>query len=308
MNLNSVSENDKVFRPVSVVIPTYRREQVLIDTLQYLLALPSPPAEILVLDQTEQHEAATNQQLTALHAKGDIRWIRLAEPSIPKAMNQGLLLASNELVLFVDDDIRPEPELLSAHLEVHALKPGVLVAGRVIQPWQEGQDFTNAQTFHFATKKACWVDEFIGCNFSFERSMAIKVGGFDEQFVKVAYRYEAEFSYRWLDAGKRIYFEPSACLHHLKDSGGGTRSYGEHLTTSRPDHAVGDYYYLLKTRQWLRFLQRPFRSVATRHHLFHPWGIFTTLLAECRGILWALKLHRAGPRLISGPDVDRRHA
>lgn len=294
--------------PLTVAIPTYRREQVLIDTLHHLLALPSPPAEILVLDQTERHEAATTQQLTELHAKGDIRWIRLTEPSIPKAMNQGLLLASHELVLFVDDDIIPEPELLSVHLEVHAQKPGMLVAGRVIQPWQEGIDFSMETNFHFATMYPCWITEFMGGNFSLSRSVAIKLGGFDENFVRVAYRFEADFAHRWIASGKRIYFEPSACLHHLKDSGGGTRSYGEHLTTSLPDHAVGDYYYLLKTRQWLRFLQRPLRSVATRHHLLHPWGIFTTVLAECRGILWGLKLHRAGPRLISVSDTDPPHA
>lgn len=293
---------------LTVAIPTYRREQVLIDTLNYLLALSPPPAEILVLDQTEQHEAATDQQLSTLHAKDAIRWIRLAEPSIPKAMNQGLLLASHELVLFIDDDIRPEAELLSAHLEVHAQKPGVLVAGRVIQPWQEGIDFSKGSDFHFATMRPCRITEFMGGNFSLSRSVAIKLGGFDENFVRVAYRFEADFAYRWIDAGKRIYFEPNACLHHLKDSGGGTRSYGEHLTTSRPDHAVGDYYYLLKTKQWSRFLQRPLRSVATRHHLSHPWGILTTLLAECRGILWGLKLHRAGPRLISTQDTRPPHA
>lgn len=294
--------------PVSVVIPTYKREQVLIGTIHFMLALAARPAEILVLDQTEQHEALTDQQLAALHAKGDIRWIRLAEPSIPKAMNQGLLLASHDLVLFVDDDIRPEPELLSAHLEVHAKNPSALVAGRVIQPWQEGIDFSMETSFHFATMYPRWITEFMGGNFSLSRSVAIKLGGFDENFVRVAYRFEADFAHRWIDAGKRIYFEPSACLHHLKDSGGGTRSYGEHLTTSRPDHAVGDYYYFLKTRQWSRFLQRPFRSVSTRHHLFHPWGIPKTLFAEFRGILWGLKLHRAGPRLISAKDIDPAHA
>ena len=103
--------------PITVAIPTYRRERVLVETLEYLLALSPPPAEILVLDQTERHEDATTEALQRWHEVGAVRWVRLAEPSIPKAMNQGLLLATQSVVLFLDDDIRPEPDLLRHHVD-----------------------------------------------------------------------------------------------------------------------------------------------------------------------------------------------
>ena len=38
--------------PITIAIPTYRREQVLIDTIQCLLRLDPCAAEILVLDFT----------------------------------------------------------------------------------------------------------------------------------------------------------------------------------------------------------------------------------------------------------------
>ena len=282
--------------PLTVAIPTYRRDRVLIETLHYLLALQSPPAEILVLDQTERHEPATDQQLADLHASGLICWVRLAEPSIPKAMNQGLLLATQDIMLFLDDDIRPEPKLLAAHLAAHQAHGDVLVAGRVIQPWQEGVDFTEETGFHFAALRGAWVDEFMGGNFSVRRGTALALGGFDENFVKVAYRFEAEFAHRCRASGGRIWFEPTACLHHLKDASGGTRTFGNHLTTWRPDHAVGAYYFSLRTGAFSDFLRRPLRAVATRHHLRHPWQIVGTLLAELRGMAWARRLHQAGPR------------
>ena len=84
--------------PISIVIPTYRREAVLLDTLRYLLALTPRAAEILVLDQTERHDPATDQALADLHATGAVHWVRLAEPSIPKAMNRGLLMARHDAV------------------------------------------------------------------------------------------------------------------------------------------------------------------------------------------------------------------
>ena len=291
--------------PITVAIPTYRRETVLIETLQYLLALSHPAAEILVLDQTEQHEPATATALRTMADCGQIRWVQLAEPSIPKAMNQGLLLATQAVVLFVDDDIKPEPGLLSAHLAAHSVHGDVIVAGRVIQPWEEGVDLASETNFRFAGVRSAWISEFMGGNFSVRRSIALALGGFDENFVRVAYRFEAEFAYRFCASGRRIWFEPTACLHHLKDASGGTRTYGEHLTTWRPDHAVGAYYFALRTRAWRELVTRPLRSVMTRFHLRRPWRILGTLWAEVRGLLWALRLRAGGPKYVT-PTESRQ--
>lgn len=297
--------------PITVAIPTYRREQVLLNTLDYLFALNQIPAEILVLDQTEHHDPATGQRLSELHDAGRIRWLRLATPSIPQAMNRGFLETHHDIVLFVDDDIRPEPELLAAHLAVHAEHADVLTAGRVIQPWEEGGGFSAYEGFRFSGLRSAWIGEFMGGNFSVRRDTALALGGFDENFVRVAYRFEAEFAHRFRASGRRIYFEPRACLHHLKDNSGGTRTFGEHLTTWKPDHAVGAYYFCLRTGpSWAtlsEFVTRPLRAVATHHHLRRPWWIPRTLLAELRGMAWALALYVRGPRHVMLPG-DTRHA
>ena len=294
--------------PISIAIPTYRREKVLLDTLDYLLALEIGASEILVVDQTLDHEAATIERLSAMDSDGRIRWIKLETPSITHAMNSALLAAKQELVLFLDDDIRPEQDLVSAHHAAHQKNPDTLVAGRVIQPWEEGRNFSSDEHFHFAGMKSAWIKEFMGGNFSLRRDVALSLGGFDENFVKVAYRFEAEFAHRFVSSGKRIYFEPDACLHHLKETTGGTRTFGEHLTTWRPDHAVGAYYYALRTKpkgRWLKdFISRPVRSLMTKHHLRHPWWIPLTLISELRGMFWALGLNISGPRFAKS-GVDR---
>lgn len=283
---------------LTVVIPTYRREMVLLDTLAHLLALDPPPAEILAIDQSERHEPETEARLGGLQETGQVRWLRQEAPSIPKAMNRGLLEARQPIVLFLDDDIRPDPELIAAHGAAHRKHPDTLVAGRVIQPWQEGQDFAPDRDFHFASLRPRWIDAFMGGNFSVRRDAALDLGGFDENFVKVAYHFEAEFAHRWRASGRRIYFEPGACIHHLKAGAGGTRSYGNYLTSWRPDHAVGAHYYFLRSGQPARCLARPLRAVVTRHHLRRPWWIPVTLAAELRALLWALALHARGPRLM----------
>ncbi len=305
---NAISPASEPRLAISVAIPTYGRDEVLIDTLRGLLALDPPAAEILVLDQTPHHAPEVAATLKDWDAAGEIRWIHLPEPSIPKAMNGGLVSASHELVLFLDDDIRPDPGLIGAHLATHRDQGAALVAGRVIQPWQEGVDFSQDSVFHFASLRPAWIEEFMGGNFSVRRDLALQLGGFDENFVRVAYRFEAEFAYRLRCAGHRIYYQPTASIHHLKVTSGGTRSYGEHLTTLKPDHTVGAYYYSLRTwsgwRSLKAFLSFPVRAVATRHHLCRPWWIPGTLVSHLLGMAWALGLYLRGPRYVQQrPDA-----
>src|SRR4029079_8317711 len=115
--------------PITVAIPTYRRDQVLLDTIDSMLRLDDCAAELLILDQTDDHSPQTEASLEQLNEQGHIRWLRLAEPSIPRSMNIGLATARYDLVLFVDDDVMPYPTLVKAHIEAHKVALG-LVAGR----------------------------------------------------------------------------------------------------------------------------------------------------------------------------------
>jgi len=292
--------------PLTIAIPTYCREKVLLDTVYHLLSLNGSTIEILILDQSASHTPLVQHELSRLHALGQIRLAKLNKPSIPSAMNRGLIEASHDLVLFVDDDVVPEGDFISAHLRAHAVEKGRIVAGRIIQPWQEGLDFSGDGSFHFASLDSGEVDEFMGGNFSLDRRRAIAIGGFDENFVRVAYRFEAEFAYRWRAAGYHIIFEPKACIHHLKVPSGGTRTYGNHLTTIRPDHSVGAYYFYLCTLSGSSVLKsimrRIFGAVTTNYHLKNPWRVLPTLISEIRGLMWACRLARKGPQYIPGRD------
>ena len=291
---------------LSVAIVTYQREQVLVDTIAALLALDLQPLEILVIDQTLSHIEPVQSQLQAWHQAQKICWLTLSPPSITAAMNRALWEAHSQRVLFVDDDVIPSPDLLLAHIHAAARFPDALIAGRVLQPWHQGKHHPEHLTpFQFNTLQPRLPADFIGCNFSVPRSAALELGGFDQNFKHGASRYEAEFAHRWLHAGHSIRYEPRALLHHLHAGSGGTRSYGDHLTTSRPSHAVGRYYFLLRTRSLLQALVAAAAALAgsirSRHHLRRPWWIPLTLLAELRGLAWALLLNCRGPQLRADP-------
>ena len=287
---------------LSIAIPTLDRGEVLLRTIDLLSGLSPRPLEILILDQTPEHPPSVLERLEGLDAEGTIRWIRLEHPSIPGAMNRALLEARGALVLFLDDDIVPGEDLIRAHLEAHAGGRDLAVAGQILQPREVPEPLSPGEPFRFNSTTPRRIETLMGGNLSVPRERALEVGGFDEAFVQAAYRFEADFARRWLAAGGRITFPPRASLRHLRAARGGTRAYGDHLTTHRPGHAVGEYYYLLRAFGWRalrRILGRLVRSVATRFHLRRPWRTPITLWAEVSGLAWALALAMKPPRLLS---------
>ncbi len=295
---------------ISIAIPTYKREEILLDTLNQVLALTHPAYEILVIDQTASHQSETTVALQELVVNGSIVWHRLNEPSIPMAMNYALSVAKADVVLFVDDDIELTSDLVLEHAQEYDDPDVVCVAGRVVQPWEGRPDecesvwmdgaSSDPDAFRFNSEKRSVIKRFMGGNFSIRRQLALDLGGFDENFVRAAYRFEAEFANRLLHAGLHIVFQPAASITHLKVNAGGTRSFGNHLRTIWPTHSVGRYYYLLMVKQAHRRIRRivfgPLFAVHTMHHLTRPWWIPITLLSELSGVAWALWFFVRGPK------------
>lgn len=290
---------------LTIVIPSFNRGSVLCNTIDMLDRLRPRAREVLVVDQTPEHPPAVAERLRDLEHGGCFRHVRLGPPSIPAAMNRGLELAGGTRVLFLDDDIVPHERLIEGHLAAGARSK--LVAGQVLQPGEVASVDPSGR-FEFRQERKAWVAEFMGGNFSIERRAAILLGGFDENFVGAAYRFEAEFAARYCRAYGPILFDPAASIRHLAVPKGGTRERAHHLRTASPHHTVGAYYYLLRARPrgWRgSWIVRPLRAVRTRHHLRRPWWIPLTLLAELRGMMAALGLHRAGPRYGFEPSEVR---
>ncbi|MFI5295186.1 MAG: glycosyltransferase family 2 protein [Thermodesulfovibrionales bacterium] len=299
-------------RDISIVIPTYGREEVLVQTLNQLLSLRVRAGALLVVDQTVKHEIPTEKRLQEWSTDGIIQWIRLKIPSIPKAMNTGLIEAKTNYVLFLDDDIIPVDNIVSVYAAVmnELSDPGVwCIAGQVRQPGEEelnGEE--SGGRFLFNSGRRSFISDVMAGNLCVVRGRALEIGGFDENFMGVAYRFETEFAQRVIRAGGKIIFEPKASIQHLRIASGGTRTYGNHLTSSSPYHGVGDYYFALRQgislKTLIYMLRRPFREVMTRFHLRHPWWIPVKFTGEMRAMLLALLLYLRGPRYISPTISD----
>ncbi|HKO56478.1 MAG TPA: glycosyltransferase [Thermoanaerobaculia bacterium] len=281
-------------KEVTIVVPTYDRAAIVVETVRMLLALDPPAREIIVVDQTLEETA----QLKRWHEEGRIRWVRASPPSIPRAMNKGLELAQTALVLFLDDDVAPIASIVEAHAEVYEDESVAAVVGQCLQPGEEPRHFAEPAKeqqgipdleLHFNHDAPLDVRNVIAMNLSVRRDKALEIGGFDENFVFVAYRFETDFALRLKG---RIRFEPKASVRHLRLATGGTRAYGDHKTSAHPAHSVGDYYFALRHAPsfWRYVLDRLRRNVLTRYHATHPWTVPGKVVGEVRGMLLARKL------------------
>jgi GT2 family glycosyltransferase len=287
---------------VTIAIPTFNRGEILLQTLSRLLALEPRAWEIVVVDQTPAHPDAVRRELDDLAMRGAIRLIRLDRPSVPYAMNEALRAARTPLVLFLDDDVEPSSGLVAAHADAFGAHQVAAVVGQILQPGELAQHHAAPQDpleFRFNHDEGTFVTNVMAGNLSVLRERAVAIGGFDENFVGAAYRFESDFALRLAAAGERIWFEPRATLHHLHLATGGLRSYGDHRTSASPLHAVGDYYFALLHRSdfWRYALRRLRRNVLTRWHLRHPWFIPSKLTGELRGLWLARSLRRRGQNL-----------
>lgn len=299
---------------VSVAIPTYNRGAILVETIERLLTLPERAAEIVVVDQTRDYDDAIEARLETWSRGGSIRWIRLPEPSIPHAMNEALRVAASPIVLFLDDDVVPSPNLVPEHAAAYESDVWAVV-GQVMQPGEEPRHATDPHRgplrdleFPFNHDQRCFVENVIACNLSVDREKAIALGGFDENFLAAAYRFETDFARRVVDAGGLVRFEPRAFVHHLRIPTGGVRAHGDHRRTAAPSHSAGDYYFaMLHIPLFWRYAFRRFRqNVATRYLLRHPWNIPAKVIAEMRGALLARRLVSRGRRLMSRREYKPR--
>ncbi len=229
-----------VFPFISVIVPTYGREEPLQDTLTDLIKQDYPNFEILVVDQTPTHQPEIQTYLKELAASGKISWFRIDWASLPGARNYGVRRAKGEIILFIDDDVQLPAGFLAAHARNYTEKQDVgAVAGRVFDRMKiadAGKDLKIEDlppeasdpgiAWYYIdlvhTIKPQQVISARGCNMSFRREIFTKYGlNFDERFKGSAVREESDFCLRLRQTGYKIWYDPDANLVHLGEETGG---------------------------------------------------------------------------------------
>jgi GT2 family glycosyltransferase len=209
---------------VSLVIPTYNREELLVQTLRSAFAQDHPDLEILLIDQTQDHAPETEAFLAA--NRGRFTHVRPEFASVTKARNEGLRRAKGQIIIFTDDDVSFESGFVAAHVAAHADGTHV-VQGRVTE---QGSKHPSGPTWLTESLRFKGGDNYdrdgitnniTGCNFSLLQEVIERIGYFDENFKGVSVREESDYARRAFKAGLTFKFSASAALFHHKSATGG---------------------------------------------------------------------------------------
>lgn len=218
----------------TIIICTFNREELFVNTVKYALNQNHDKLEVLIVDQTKKHTDTTANFLNDVKSK--ITYIFSETPSITKARNIGRLKATGDVLIYIDDDTEFDETFVSNHLAMHERGFDV-VQGRVIENEnspQSDKPLWLSRRLKFTGSDDCENEDktnvVTGCNFSVKKSVADAVGGFDERFTKLAIREDADFGYSCYRKGYKMIFAPLAKLKHLRsDSGGVASGIGMHF-------------------------------------------------------------------------------
>ncbi|HVA73610.1 MAG TPA: glycosyltransferase [Acidimicrobiales bacterium] len=121
-------------RPLSIVVPTRDRPEMLARCLKSVAASMGPMDELIVVDSASRDPAPVERTATALGA----RFLRSELPGATRARNIGWRAAANDLIGFIDDDVWVDPGWANAIVERLTSASDVeFLTGRIEAP--EGQ-------------------------------------------------------------------------------------------------------------------------------------------------------------------------
>jgi GT2 family glycosyltransferase len=195
--------------PVSVLLPTIGRPDLVRGCLESLAACAPRADEILVIDSSEDRLV---EQVVADFASVGARSLRCDRRGLGHAFNVGIAEATYEVVLLTNDDCTVDVSWVHVG-HTHASRDvDTLVSGRVLPL---GDPAAVPSTIESETRR-----EYRGGTgfvlytqcMALHRTPLLEFGGFDGRITPSAE--DNDLSYRWLRAGRTIRYEPDFVVWH----------------------------------------------------------------------------------------------
>lgn len=209
---------------LSIVLPTYNRLARLKQVIAALEKQTVPPALFEVIVVSDGSTDNTNDFLIAYSGPLDLKPLLKENGGVATARNAGFRAAVGDLILFIDDDVIPTPNLLEKHLAQHQKHDtAVVVVGPMLTPpdfdmapwvlWEQAM----LEKQYQAMADGLWeptARQFYTGNTSLARRILVDADGFDASFRRAE---DVELAYRLSDQGFRFVFDPEAIGYHYAD-------------------------------------------------------------------------------------------
>jgi glycosyltransferase involved in cell wall biosynthesis len=205
---------------LSVIIPTRDRLAVLrrvLDGMQ-LQDIESSHFEVIVIDDGSRDATREFLKSIAKSFCAELICLQGRREGPAAARNLGIAAAKGHIVLFLDADTIPSPQLLRCHLELHnAAAFSECHMGRIemspelMEPGQARWNELRLAADNPVTREINF-RRYRTANTSLARAALLKVGGFEESLPAAE---DLELAYRLAQQGMRFYYhEDVVAVHH----------------------------------------------------------------------------------------------
>ncbi|MFH4964302.1 glycosyltransferase [Gaetbulibacter sp. M235] len=212
---------------ISVIIPTRNRIHYINQLVEDLLHQDISDFEILVVDQSENPIEIKNCKHIVLDSTG---------PCVSR--NIGAKEAQGDILVFLDDDARIEPNFIReiTHPIIHDKFAAVAGANCDINGnyLSNNNDYFNYKVDNFIkaltrnpnsnTSRICI--SFPGCCSAILKNVFDEIGGFDEQFDPTGAGEDRDLALRLFNKGYMTWYNANAKLYHIGATTGGSRDVG----------------------------------------------------------------------------------
>jgi GT2 family glycosyltransferase len=267
-------------------------------------AYPSDAYEVIVI--SDGSTDGTDAYLEALRSTMRLRWFPQANRGPAAARNAGIQKAGGEFIVFIDDDVVPEPQLLGEHARSHhdagkdvvVLGPMFSPEGYEMAPWVRWEQEMLMKQYR-ALLRGDWpatARQFYTGNASLRRSHILTAGGFDEGFRRGE---DVELAYRLANRGLHFVFNVQAVGMHFAE-----RSFRAWLDAA---HTYGRNDVVFARDRNQKWLLSAIRQEFGNRHFF-----IRSLVRTCRGrsrltgiANSALKRAADAANLLQARDIER---
>jgi glycosyltransferase involved in cell wall biosynthesis len=205
---------------LSVVVPTFNRRSGLARLLRALAQQTYPADQFEVVVVNDGSTDGTDALLRTIQTPYRLHGLDQANAGPAAARNLGVQLARARIVVFLDDDVVPLPELLAAHAAAQGDADDLVVVGPMSPPtdwprsvwvrWEERQLLKQYAAME-SGRYPCTPRQFYTGNASAPRALLEAAGGFDDRFKRAE---DVELAFRMWSLGARFLFEPRADVLH----------------------------------------------------------------------------------------------
>jgi len=209
--------NTSVLR-ITVIITTRNRPQMLVETVTSLLASNHQPCELIIIDQSDVPLNAPS--FGSVNTDCQIRYVHTSSRGLSRARNQGIALASTDILVFTDDDMYVHEDWLGTIVRTQLDEgPDAVITGRVLSTSAPGCFVPAVVISEEPETYSGRIDRDVlaSGNMSAYKSTLTRIGGYDEK-LGAGSRFPAaednDLGYQLLESGIRIRYVPEAILYH----------------------------------------------------------------------------------------------